>query len=165
MPQRKELRELLLDAIEQVKDGSLEPDKAAAVADLSQAVINADRFQLEAMEFAARCKTDGLEFKAPALIEHQTTDDDEEIEDEIDEDEAEDDEPEPEPDPPKKSKSVAPALNQQRLTAVTACVKRDQPADLDDIAGATKIPKAELFQLLKDERFERDTDGFYWIAK
>ncbi len=156
-PAKRELRELLLDAIEQVKDGTLDPSKASAVADLSQAVINADRFQLEAMEFAAEhgrprvTVTQGQPLALTHDEEEDEPEDDEETE--ADEDEPEEDEPAPKI-PPKAS----------HVNTVKTLLKTNQPLELKEIARRTKIPQSELFKVLQDEAFER-VDGVYWIAK
>ena len=48
---------------------------------------------------------------------------------------------------------------------VAALLRSDQPLSLEDISRTTKIPQSHLFQVLKDEQFERDTDQLYWIKK
>ncbi len=160
------LRELLLDAIERVKDGTLEPDRAAAVAELSQAVINADRFELDAIAFVAENggKPRALESRQPLALTH---DDNEEVEPEDDE-EIEDEEDEEEPDEPAPTKtkpSTKPPADKSRYqNMVLTLLKTDQPLQLEEIARITKIPQGELFKVLADEKsFERDGDRRYWV--
>lgn len=142
------LRTLLLEAIEQVKDGTLDPGNATAVANLSEAVLSVDRFELEkAAFFVEHSDKPELQVMQPLAIEHQ-------------EDEKSDEEEEPSDQEPKE----LPARDRSHNLILEALV-RSQPMELEEVSAATKIPKSECFRVLKDESFERDSDGMYWLAK
>lgn len=147
---RISLRDSLLEAIEQVKDGTLEPAKASAVADLSEAVLNVDRFELDAMAFAAKCKREGLQFKSPALIEDRS--------DEPDGEQSE---------PPEEPEQVQVLADDEEidLDELEKVVEENQPVKLEELSAITGLSKRDLFAALKDDRFERETSGVYWIAE
>lgn len=156
---RRELRDVLLEAIEQVKDGTLNPAQASAVADLSQAVLRVDQFELDAMAFVAEHgKPERLTTRKPLAITHEE-EPEEEADEELEDDE-DDEEPEP-PRPPIKSKQVASPTVEELKKAI----KMGGPSTLKDIARYVERPESKCFEVLKGKEFERDTDGVYWLSR
>ena len=175
---QRSLRSLLLETIEQVKDGTLEPIKATAIANLSEAILSVDRFELEKAEFFIEHQEapELAAFREPLLLEGQAEDG-----------EATHQEPPPsrQAAKPPKETAMRVATNHQRpagrksaerqspaATVISAdsdvqmlvqVLRREQPLDINELSQITKKSQATLFKLLKGEQFERDTDGMYWL--
>lgn len=163
MPRKKErrnLRDLLLDAIEEVKDGTLEPNRATAVAELSQAVLRADQFELDAMAFVAEHgKPTRIANRKPLAIEHHEVEADGEVDEEAESDEEETDEPED-----AESGGYLTDDLEVDMDKLTLLVEGEQPIKLAELSARTGLPQRDLFAAMKDERFENSTDG-YWLSE
>lgn len=59
--------------------------------------------------------------------------------------------------------SHASARDWYDLDQIESLLRKSQPLSLERIGQLTKQPKVKLFQFLKGEQFERDTDGRYWL--
>lgn len=164
---RSELREVLLESIERVRDGKLDAAQGRAIAELSKSLIAAEKLEFDVFIYTTQQKERELHSQPPLAIEHEAEetagDDDEESEDD---DEEEPDEPSEVEEPetkPKKSAAALPVDAQTEL--IEALLREDQPMELAEISRVTKIPQAECFQILKRSRFERTSEGFYWLVK
>lgn len=67
------------------------------------------------------------------------------------------------PEPERPAISHASARDWYDLDQIESLLRKSQPLSLERIGQLTKQPKVKLFQFLKGDQFERDTDGMYWL--
>lgn len=174
------LRKTLMDTIDCVAKGDLDPDKARAVAELAKVHIDSQRQALESLKYLnTMAETDLSDF----VFQHVSDIIDDRNAKFIDDDDSDSakgkqlapKKPKPDtkplpaiehkltPTPASKSKAKEPPRAEWK-NAVVAVLQKDQPLDLQEISRRTKIAEQNVYAILKADCFERDTESMYWMA-
>lgn len=161
--QQIDLRTLLMNSIRKVADGSMEPDRGRAIADLSKAVLQAERLEYDFMKARENFNrpiligvVDKRCLPAPEAVEGQ---------------EAETESPQIEEQkiaaPPSVKERKQPTAEQQSVLKkrIITLLIEEQPLKAHEIATKLALPLKPVQAILEDDRFEYDVDGYWLKAK
>lgn len=146
-----DLRELLLDTIQGVSNGKIDPARGRTIAELSKALIQVERLGIDLMKIQVPAGANKL--TAPKRLQIESAPpppDDADDERDIDDDEVADDEE-------SDDDEVA---DYELHENICVLLGRDGPLSLDDIAYELSAHKAEVRIALSHKDFKKTDEGY-----